>query len=835
MAGAFSRPARYDAGCPPEPHAFDIPPSITLMHREIPRACRLLLGLAILLLATATTMESSATCRAAEASMEPIQVASSASALVEQHCIRCHGPKKAEHGLRLDGLSRDVTRPPIFAAWERVLRQLRESTMPPEGEPRPDAAALASAEKEIAAALDAVVARRRAEGRTTLRRLNRIEYENTVRDLFDVDVAVKEILPEDTIAQGFDNIGAALNVSPVLMERYLEAADAVLTAAIAPRVPGERMQKRYNLYDSLPSWFATSTYKRDDGVVLFRSDASATALFKFAAKTPGLYRFKISAYGYQSDVPVPYVVLAGNFRTAGSGAKIVGYYDAPPRKPGVVDITVRLEQRNATIKVAPSDLPKVYLKQDKMPDYTGPGLNVNWIEVDGPLPEDAVTPSYRRLYGDVDPKRGTLDDARAILARLLPRAFRRPTTDEELAPYVTLAAAGLEKGATFEQSLHGAIKAVLCAPDFLYFDETPGPLKPYALASRLSYFLWSTMPDEELLAVAGRGDLTKPEMLRAQVERMLEHPKSEAFTKNFTGQWLSLREIDATTPDVQLYPEFDELLKWSMVAESQAFFNELLHNDLSLLNFLDSDFAMINARLAKLYGIDGVEGVAIRRVPLRPEHGRGGVLTQAAVLKVTANGTTTSPVVRGVWVLDHILGEAAAPPPPNVPAIEPDIRGAVTIREQLAKHRATPACASCHVRIDPPGFALENYDVIGGRRERYRALGVKPRPVEGLPPEVARIAAKPRWGDGLPVDAGDELPDGRKFADAAEFKKLLLAEPEKFTRCLTKKLVTYATGNPVEYGDHSEVERIVAAVKDKKYGLRTLVHEIVASELFRNK
>lgn len=804
------------------------------MLRDIPRICRLFVRAVVLPVAFALTLSNSAPLKAAEAS-EPIEVTSTATALVEQYCLRCHGPTKAEHGLRLDGLSLDVTRPPIFAVWERVLRQLRNGTMPPDGEPRPEAAALASAEKEIAAALDAVVTRRRAEGRATLRRLNRIEYENTVRDLFEVDVAVKEILPEDTIAQGFDNIGAALNVSPVLMERYLEAADAVLTAAVAPRVSGERMQKRYNLYDSLPSWFATSTYKRDDGVVLFRSDASATALFEFAAKTPGLYRFKISAYGYQSDVPVPYVVLAGNFRTAGSGAKIVGYYDAPPRTPGVVDITVRLEQRNATIKVAPADLPKVYLKQDKMPEYTGPGLNLNWIEVDGPLPEDDVTPSYRRLYGDVDPKRGSLDDARTILGRLLPRAFRRPTTDEELAPYVALAAAGLEKGATFEQALHGAIKAVLCAPEFLYFDETPGPLKPYALASRLSYFLWSTMPDEELLASARSGKLSNPAMLRAQVERMLEHPKAEAFTRNFTGQWLSLREIDATTPDVQLYPEFDELLKWSMVAESHAFFDELLNNDLSLLNFLDSDFSMINARLAKLYGIDGVEGVAIRRVPLRPEHGRGGVLTQAAVLKVTANGTTTSPVVRGVWVLDHILGEAAAPPPANVPAIEPDIRGAVTIREQLAKHRETPACASCHVRIDPPGFALENYDVIGGRRERYRALGVKPRPVEGLPPEVARIAAKPRWGDGLPVDAGDELPDGRKFADAAEFKKLLLAEPEKFTRCLTKKLVTYATGNPVEYGDHAEVERIVEAVKNKKYGLRTLVHKIIQSELFRNK
>ena len=304
---------------------------------------------------------------------------------------------------------------------------------------------------------------------------------------------------------------------------------------------------------------------------------------------------------------------------------------------------------------------------------------------------------------------------------MLPRAFRRPVREGEEKPFVALVAKSLGDGAAVRGgAARRAIKAVLSSPKFLYLREPAGPLDDYALASRLSYFLWSTMPDETLLALAAKGELHKPDVLRAQVERMLNHPKAQAFTENFTGQWLSLRDIDANTPDKVLYPEFEELLQWSAVRETQLFFEELLKQDLSVKNFIDSDFAMLNGRLAKHYGIPGVEGVAFRKVALKPEYHRGGVLTQASVLKVTANGTTTSPVVRGVWVLDRILGQPAPPPPANVPAIEPDIRGATTIREQLAKHRATENCAGCHSRIDPPGFALENYDVIGGWRERYR-------------------------------------------------------------------------------------------------------------------
>ena len=382
--------------------------------------------------------------------------------------------------------------------------------------------------------------------------------------------------------------------------------------------------------------------------------------------------------------------------------------------------------------------------------------------------------------------------------------------------------------------MRAGLKMALCSPRFLFLTERPGKLDDFALASRLSYFLWSSMPDEELLEAARRGGLSQPDVLHGQVERMLKSPRAAAFTENFLGQWLNLRQINFTTPDKQLYPEFDDFLEWSMVRETHLFFEELLGHDLSLLNFVDSDFTMLNERLARHYGIAGVEGLKFRKVALRPENHRGGVLTQGSVLKVTANGTTTSPVVRGVWVLDRILGKPPKPPPADVPKVEPDIRGATTIREQLAKHREVASCASCHKHIDPPGYALENYDAIGGWREHYRTLKT-----EGRPDQV--VLGEFVYGDGVTyregaaVEAGDILADGRKFADLAGLKKLLLEDPDKMTRALTEKLVVYATGNGLEYGDRDVVEQIVARTREQKYGLRSLVHAVVQSELFLNK
>ena len=761
---------------------------------------------------------------------------SQAAAFMKEHCLRCHGPEKAKGDFRLDQLDTDFSKPSTFERWREVVARVQSGEMPPKKEPRPQPAQVQAFVRQLTARLEEAGAKQRAEGRVVLRRLNRVEYENTVRDLFAVNVSVKEMLPEDTIAQGFDNVGAALNISPVLMERYLEAADAVITAALLPVHKLESKTERFDLYDSLPKWFVAGVWKQDEGVILFRSSGdSASDLRQFKAPAPGRYRFRVAASAHNSETPLPLALLLGNFVVSGNYTRHLGYFDASPGKPTVIEFEERLSAKNDTIKVTPVALPYVYLNHKNMPEYPGPGLKIHWMEVEGPFAEAWPTESFRRVFGDADPKLGKLVDAEKLLSALLPRAFRRPVTEDEAKPFVALVAKSLEMGQPFEAALRAGYKAVLSSPKFLFLREPIGPLDDHALASRLSYFLWSTTPDEPLLALAAKGELRKPDVLRAQVERMLKHPKARAFTENFTGQWLSLRDIAATTPDKALYPEWEEMLQWSAVRETHLFFEELLKQNLSVRNFIDSDFAMLNGRLAKHYGITNVNGVAFRKVALKPEQHRGGVLTHASVLKVTANGTTTSPVLRGVWVLDRILGRPVPPPPPNVPAVEPDIRGATTIRDQLAKHRATENCAGCHARIDPPGFALENYDVIGGWRERYRIVTDQKNRVNNRVGPLGKYLKGYEFGLGLPVDAGDALPDGRKFADLVEFKKLLLTDPEQIARCLTEKLVTYATGQSVGFSDHAAVGRILTESKGSDYGLRSLVHAVVGSELFRNK
>ena len=484
--------------------------------------------------------------------------------------------------------------------------------------------------------------------------------------------------------------------------------------------------------------------------------------------------------------------------------------------------------------------------------YDGPGLVVQWVEVEGPLLESWPPESHRKLLGDLKQERMSakdnagrmevvseqpLVDAERILRDFARRAFRRTVTDSEIRPFVTRVQTKLDEGHSFEQALRVGLKGVLVSPHFLFLRErmkdspgkdTPAALDDFSLASRLSYFLWSSMPDEELLALAEKGELQQADTLRNQVERMLRDPKAAAFTENFASQWLSLRSIDATMPDQMLYPEFDDILKVSMVKEVLLFFDEVLKHDLSVTNFVTSDFTIINERLARHYGIDGIDsGLSFRKVALPPESHRGGVLTMAAVLKVTANGTTTSPILRGAWVLDRMLGTPPPKPTVDVEAVEPDIRGSTTIREQLAKHRDHAACASCHVQIDPPGFALENFDVIGGWREHYRSIGSGE--------SVTLNGRRMRYLKGPAVDAADVLPDGRRFSNIDEFKQLLLADKDQLARALAKKLLTYGTGAEPGEADQPDLEEIVSRAQQKDYGLRSLVHEVVQSRTFRQK
>lgn len=764
-----------------------------------------------------------------------------------RHCLECHGGEKPKGDFRLDRLAPDFADAANRARWLAVRKRVQVGEMPPKARPRPPAHAVRALSDWIDSRLAAEQAARRAEGRVVLRRLNRVEYENTVRDLLGVPVDLKGLLPPDSSADGFDNVGAALHVSSFLMEKYLEAADSALNKAIANGPQPPRVQKRYSLKDERHVKHTTERVfrHRDDGLVCFSSSPwQAVTLGQFYPPDRGQYRFRICVSGVQNaGKPVTFRVDAGLMLMTGK-THLVGYFDAPADKPTVVEFVDHLEARN-TIRLLPYGLAAAqHVNKIGADNYEGPGLAVHWVEVEGPLHETWPPASHRQIFGDLShtpapiynfrnrvevASKAPETDAERILRGFVRRAFRRAMSEADLKPFLALVKARLAQQHSFEQAVRVGLMAVMVAPEFLFLCEKPGRLDDFALASRLSYFLWSTMPDEELLTLAEQGKLGQPDTLRQQVERMLTHPKAAAFTENFVGQWLGLRDIDFTEPSHILYPEFDHMLKVSMVRETELFFAEVLKEDLSLTNFVASEFSMLNGRLARHYGISGVDGWAFRKVPLPPDSHRGGFLTMASVLKVTANGTTTSPVLRGAWVLERILGTPPPRPPADVPAVEPDTRGATTIRAQLAKHRQDASCASCHARIDPPGFALESFDVIGGWRDHYRASGW----IRGG--EVVVNGRKMPYYRGPRVDPADALPDGRRFQNIDEFKKLLLTDKDQLARALTEKLLTYATGAAPEPADKPEIEAIVRKIGEQNYGLRTLVQEIVQSRLFRHK
>lgn len=507
-----------------------------------------------------------------------------------------------------------------------------------------------------------------------------------------------------------------------------------------------------------------------------------------------------------------------------------------------------------------------------------PGVVFRWMEVEGPIYDEWPTTGHKLLFGSLPmvnrkpetndvarPRRRRTEtnsveqtgdtnrfrfqrfipapgveviskkpmrDAEPLLRGFIQHAYRRPIDDADIKRFLPVVQSALQKGNSFTDAMIAAYTAVLCSPEFICLTEKPGRLNDHAIASRLSFFLWNSPPDDELRRCADRKQLHEPEVLRSQTERLLTDPRSRRFVDAFLDYWLDLRNIIATAPDGTLYPDYylDDLLEESALEETRLFFAELLHQNLPARHLVASDFAMLNERLADHYGLPPVQGVALRRVPLSKESVRGGLLTQAAILKVTANGTTTSPVLRGAWVMERILGRKPPPPPPNLPVVEPDIRGAVTIRQQLEKHRTLESCNLCHAKIDPPGFALENFDVMGGWRERYRAEA------EGEPAKgIAKSGQKFAFFYGLPVDAGGELPDGRKFRDVREFKKLLLENEAQIAQNLVQQLVVYATGAPARFSDRPAIGKILTNSREEGYRVRTLVHEIVQSELFLNK
>jgi hypothetical protein len=747
---------------------------------------------------------------------------------LNEHCIDCHRGDSAKAGLRLDSLAPDFAAADKERVWVKVLERLEAGDMPPKKRSQPRQAERSQVVSWINDQL--LEAERRAQaprGSLALRRLTRLQYENTVHDLLAIEVALKDRLPEDKRAFGFDNIGDALNLSPAQLEAYLEAADASLDAAIAKKARPETWKRRFTRLQATGD--LAGILDLEDAVVLFGRDSFGPPLYQFI-KEEGWYRFRLLAGAYQSHGdPVEISVRAHDLRSGNQA--LVGYFEAPADGPAVIEIVLRMTS-GSYVNFAAHKLPYAPRTRN-LREYSGPGLAVQWLEVEGPLIDSWPPPSHRHLFGNlplkpVSPGSPVLTvaseqpriDAERLLSAFMRRAYRRPVTPQDLEPITKLVFDQVDAKQSFEEAMRVGYKAILCSPEFLFFPEKRGLTDDFALAARLSYFLWNTEPDEELSKLAERGVLSRPDQLRAQLERLLNHRKAQGFIKNFLAQWLDLRLIDFTMPDPKLYPEFDDALRKSIVEETELFFQEVLKNDLSLANFVDSDFAMLNERLAQHYGIAGVKGPALRRVALPSGSHRGGVLTQASVLKVTANGTTTSPVVRGAWVLKNILGKPPDPPPPGAGAIEPDIRGAKTIREQLDKHRSARSCASCHVKIDPLGFALESFDVTGGWRDKYRKLSG---------PNLAMTPNGPK------VETDSTLQDGRTFRNIDELKKLLVEDRDQVARCLTEKLLIYATGRGLRFSDRAVVNELVARSRIKNYGFRSLLHEIVQSRVFLDK
>ncbi len=628
------------------------------------------------------------------------------------------------------------------------------------------------------------------------------------------------------------------------------------------------------------------SFRNGASVGLFRhEDESFHPYFiEFVALYPGRYRMRTSLWSFQWDkgkvlpgrgteaARLSIVQLSGDGRGGGHPSSVLGYYDAPSMTEQQHEVVQWLNYKETIGFNAASLAPTAnYSRKGRAMAFTGPGITCDWFDIEGPLHDVWPPVSHRQLFGDLPlvefkpaappnvraPRRTPvrrevgagknepdkvsgiwtvhseqpLVDADRLLASFLPKAFRRPVDADVRRAYVAKVDDRLKAGDCFETAMRWAYRAALCSPDFLYHVEPAGALDDFALASRLSYFLWNSMPDERLIELAATGKLHTAEVLRAEVERMLADARSQRFVEDFLGQWLKLRQIASTDPDRKLYPEFSAYLQDSMVAETRAYFRELIEKNLGAGYLIKSDFAMLNEKLAVHYGIPGVSGSQMRRVTLPPDCPRGGFLTQASILKITANGTTTSPVPRGAFVMDRLLGQPPDPPPANVAAIEPDVRGAKSIRDQLEKHRSEMVCASCHAKMDPPGFAMESFDVIGGFRTRYRSIGDgDPAPRGAIDPFIG-ISFKL----GPAVDASSELTDGRRFKDILEFQSLLATDSQRLLRNLTEQFAIYGTGRDILFGDRDQIAAIVAGTQKDGGGIRTLIHQLVQSPFFQTR
>src|SRR5712691_926229 len=743
-------------------------------------------------------------------------------ALLDRYCVSCHNQRLKTAGLMLDTL--DVTRVGEHAdVWEKVLRKLRSGMMPPGGAPRADTSVSLNVASALESALDHAARARPRAGRTeTFHRLNRIEYQNAIRDLLDLKIDVTSLLPADDASYGFDNIAGVLKLNQSLLENYLVAALKIAREAVGSPLPTPKSQefrvpdelRQYEHLEGLP--FGTG------GGILVDYDFQQTGEYLIGVdllcRVAGCDGSAGFADTHQLEVTI-------------DGERI-HVFTFPPHENDDEDVVKGLKVR-AAVNAGPRKVGATFLKlpsveeveshrQRPLKPYhmNGNFMQQRWaiyqpfvdkLTITGPFnavgPGD--TPSRRRIFA-CRPARASDEGAcaRKILSGLARRAFRRPVTDSDVQRLMAFYTEGRSDG-SFEAGLELAIRRLLVTPEFLFRIEaepanlpadTNYRLSDIELASRLSFFLWSSIPDDELIDAAAAGHLKDPAQLERQVRRMLQDTRSRALVDNFVGQWLQTRNLEAHQPSVPLYPDFDDSLREAFHRETHLFVESVLREDRSILELLTANYTFVNERLAVHYGIPNVKGSQFRRVTLDGAH-RRGLLGHGSVLTVTSRPNRTSPVLRGKWILENILGTPPPSPPPNVPPFPEQAEGTrntiATVRDRMAQHRRNPACTACHAAIDPLGFALENFDAVGRWREIDESYN--------------------------PIDASGALPSGARFDSLSAFQTELLRRPEQFAATVTEKLLTYSLGRGLEAYDMPTVRSIVADTAAGHYQLSALI------------
>ena len=757
--------------------------------------------------------------------------------LIQSTCIDCHD-ENTDTRLNFEDLGHNLSQAETFRHWQRVFDRVSSGEMPPSSEPPPDPTLLKNSLKALRTDLHTrSFKQQQTNGRVTSRRLTRLEYSYAICDLLQLDESFRELLAEQLPAEAdtgsFDTVADSQRISPLHIEAFLRAANLALTEAIQMGLKPESKRRLVDYrnapylktFNKKPLVNGGSNLKKlDDAVAMFldldyvmRSDHAGLKI-----ETAGNYKITIEAYAYQADRPMTMKLVKGNPKRI--GAELLGTFDLIPGRTRTIGVVTRMEPGDylyPSLRVAELNTWSGLLAAGSAEHYKGEGVAVKAMAVEGPVLEDWPPPSTKKLFPEESIQmagtRATKEQVTKVVARIAPLAFRRPVRDDEVESFVTLAEPAIGLGADLPTAVRAPLKSLLSSPQFMFFDDRPGELDDYALASRLSFGFWKSLPDEELYRLARNQRLSDPEILHQQVERLLNDEKSIRFVRDFVGQWLQLDDIDNTTPDRKLYPEYDATLGIAAQQETELFFAELVKQNLPVANLINSDFTFLNRRLAEHYRVDGVAGQAMRRVQLPSESVRGGVLTQSSILKVTANGTFTSPVKRGAFVLTRLLGDPPNSPPPSVGSVEPDTRGTTTIRETLEKHRNMESCARCHQSIDPPGFALEQFDPIGGFRTHYRAAG------------------RGRYRQGPVVDASGVTPDGDAFQGIRSYKQQLLEHQDQVARNLIEQFIIYATGAEIQFADREEVSRIAAATRAAGYPVRSIIHEVVQSRLMRNQ